>query len=121
VLYIGPFDEKEGQVLTVIYRDKQKNAFAKLVHIKGFIHDKEYELIKDRVGKIDELIMGKSEHTVHLRFVPQKRARVHETVFDLSTLNPCGLGARGTRMAAKPVARIKLLENRTHKTQEHGP
>jgi len=43
---------------------------------------------------------------VRLDFVPAKRQRVHNTTFDLSTLSPVGVTARGTRIAAKPVARI---------------
>ncbi len=109
VLYIGTFDEKQGQLLTIIYRDQDKNPFAKMVHIKGFIHDKEYELIKDRAGRIDKLVLGRCEGTVHLSFVPAKRQRVTEATFDMSTLRPCGLSARGTRMAPKPTARIRLL------------
>jgi topoisomerase IV subunit A len=109
VLHIGVFDEKDGQELTVLYRDEDRNPFAKLVHIRGFIHDKEYELIKGRKGKIDRLIPGRSDKTVYIEFVPIKRARVHEATFDLSTLDPCGVSARGTRMAPKPAAKVKLI------------
>ncbi len=109
VLYVGVFDEKEGQVLTVIYRDTKKNPFAKMIHIKGFIHDKEYELIRDRKGKIDKLFLGACDQELHLDFVPQKYQRVKEATFDMSTLQICGAGARGTRLAGKPTAKIRLL------------
>ncbi|NJN64407.1 MAG: DNA topoisomerase IV subunit A [Acidobacteria bacterium] len=108
-VYVGVFDEKSGLTLTVIYRDKQRNPFAKKVNIKGFIRDKEYELIRGKEGRIDELVVGEAAGTVHMLFVPQKRQRVHETTFDLGTLEFCGVTARGTRMAPKPVSRVRML------------
>ena len=109
VLLICTFDSEKGQVLTVVYRDKEKYPFAKKVQIKGYIKDKEYELIRGRQGRIDKLFIGEVDAKLHLEFVPAKRQRVHETTFDLSTLDFCGITARGTRMATKPTAKIRLL------------
>ncbi len=39
-----------------------------------------------------------------------KRQRVKSARFDLATLQPTGVGARGTRLAAKAVARLKHTE-----------
>ncbi len=108
-VHIGVFDEKNGLVVTLVYRDKQRNPFAKKVLIKGFIHDKEYELIRDKEGRVDELFLGEAKGTVHMLFVPQKRQRVHEATFDLGTLEFCGVAARGTRIAPKPASRVRML------------
>ncbi len=108
-LHIGPFDTENGQIITILFRDQDKNAFAKKIHVKGFIHDKDYEMIKGRKGKVDKLFLHEPEERVHLTFVATKRTRVFEAEYDLAGLDFCGIGARGTRMAPKPVAKIKLL------------
>jgi topoisomerase-4 subunit A len=108
VLALQPFDKDEGAILTYIYRDLDKNAWAKKIHITGFIHGKEYDLVKDREGKIDKFWVGEPEHVIYLKFVPRKRQRKVEDFFDLSGLDVCGLGARGTRMATKPVSLVRI-------------
>ena len=102
------FDKDEGVVLTYVYRDPQKIAWAKKIHIRGFIKDKEYELIKGRQGKIDRLFVGDAQYLVYMRFVPMKRQRKHDDWFDLGNIDFCGLASRGSKMASKPVQRFKF-------------
>jgi hypothetical protein len=109
ILYLKVFDPEEGQRFTVVYRDSKRIGWAKKVHIKAFIKDREYELIKDKKGKVDMLIEGDCRETLHLDFVPAKRQRVHEARFDLSILDFVGTAARGRRLAPKPVARLRKL------------
>jgi topoisomerase-4 subunit A len=104
------FDQERGVTFTVVYRDKDKLAWGKKVHIKAFIRDREYELIKDKKGRIDHLIPGDCNDTVHIDFVPKKRQRVHEAEFDLSELNFIGVTARGRRLASKPAAKVKRIK-----------
>jgi len=108
------FDQEEGVRFTVVYRDKGKIAWAKKVHIKAFIRDRDYELVKDKKGRVDLLIPGDSDDTVHLDFVPMKRQRVHEAEFDLSQLEFIGVAARGRRLAPKPVAKLKRIRQETN-------
>ncbi|TVR13281.1 MAG: DNA topoisomerase IV subunit A [Planctomycetota bacterium] len=108
LIWAGVMPESGGLVFTVLYRDKQKNAFAKKVRIERFTRGREYELIKDRAGKLDRLIEGEASGTVHMDFVAAKRQRVTEATFDLEQVDFCGVSARGTRMAPKPVAKVKL-------------
>jgi topoisomerase-4 subunit A len=109
VIYCKVFDPEEGVQFTVVYRTKDKIVYGKKIHIKAFIRDREYELIKGRDGRVDLLIEGGCNDAVHLDFVPRKRQRVHEADFDLGELEPTGVGARGRRLAPKPVARIKRI------------
>jgi topoisomerase-4 subunit A len=112
VVYLDIFDQAKGQSFTVVYRDKQKNAFAKKVQIKSFIRDREYELIKDKAGRLEYLIpQEKCVGQVRLDFVPNKRQKISYVVFDMSTLEPTGVSARGTRMATKPVSRLRWLKD----------
>ncbi len=110
VIYCKVFDPEEGAAFTVVYRTKQKIVYGKRIHIKAFIRDREYELIKDREGRVDLLIEGDSNDTVHMVFVPHKRQRVHEADFDLSQLDVTGVGARGRRLAPKAVAKMKKIK-----------
>ena len=108
VLAIVPHDPDNGVVLTYLYRDLDKNPWAKKIRITGFIKDKEYDLIKDNAGKIDRFWVGEPQHQIYLKFVPKKRQRKVEDFFELGELGFCGLGARGTRMAPKPVSLVKV-------------
>ncbi len=118
VIYCKVFDPEAGAAFTVVYRTKDKIVYGKRVHIKAFIRDREYELIKDREGRIDLLIEGDSEDTVQMDFVPHKRQRVHEASFDLSQLEVTGVGARGRRLAPKAVAKLKKVRGDTAEIDE---
>jgi topoisomerase-4 subunit A len=109
VIHAQVFDPDEGAPFTVVYRDKAKIAWGKKIHIKAFIRDREYELIKGREGRVDHLIPGHSNDTIHIDYVPMKRQRVHEADFDLSILEPIGVTARGRRLAPKPAAKVKRI------------
>jgi hypothetical protein len=112
VVYFDVFDQEEGKAFTVIYRDNKKIAFAKKIHIQRFIRDREYELIKGKTGKVDHLLPLESVNTVHLDFVPAKRQRVKNATFELADLDVISVTARGRRLAAKPVSRIKVLKQK---------
>lgn len=111
-VYLDKFDPDEGQILTLIYSDRKKHAFAKKIHIKGFIKEKEYEMIKDRAGRVLKIFAGEVDHQVHMEFVPAKGQRVKEARFRLKSLDFCGVTARGTRLALKPVAKLRLMKKK---------
>ncbi|MDX1382112.1 MAG: DNA topoisomerase IV subunit A, partial [Thermoanaerobaculia bacterium] len=66
------FDEDEGTILTVVYRDERRIPWAKKVHIKSFIKDKEYRLAKEG-SRVDRVLVGESDKLVHLKYAPRKR------------------------------------------------
>lgn len=108
VLALQVFDEANGVELSYVYRDEDRAVWAKKIHITGYITDREYDLVKDRKGKIDRLWVGDPEEPfVHLKFVAAPRQRKTEDEADLTDLRTCGLAARGTRLSTKPVARIR--------------
>jgi topoisomerase-4 subunit A len=109
LIHAEVFDQEHGAPFTVVYRDKNKIAWGKKIHIKAFIRDREYELIRDRLGRVDHLIPGECNDTIHIDFVPMKRQRVHEAEFDLSVLEIIGVTARGRRLAPKPAAKVKRV------------
>ena len=84
VFFTGPmiygelFDPDRGTEFIVVYRDKQKMAFAKKIKIEKFIRNREYRLIKDKGGRVDLLLPSNATGTVHLDFVPTKRQRLKE-------------------------------------------
>ena len=114
LLYCAPFDTERGVRFTVVYRDGGKIAFGKKVHIHKFVTNREYRLVKDPKGRIDALIPEGKEGLLHLAFVPAKRQRISEARFDLREIQPSiSAGARGTRLAPKPVSRVKRLPRET--------
>jgi topoisomerase-4 subunit A len=109
LLYAETFDPEKGIEFTVVYRDKKKMAFAKKIRIEKFIRNREYRLIKDKGGRVDLLLPEGEGGIVHMDFVPAKRQRLKEADFDLAELQLTSPGARGTRMAPKPVGKVKLI------------
>ena len=107
LLHCEVFDPDQGFEFTLVYRDKAKIAWGKRVHILKFIRNKEYQLIKDRKGKIDLLLPTDQAGTLAMEFVPAPRQRVKKGRFDLSGLEPTGLSARGIRLAPKPVKAVR--------------
>lgn len=117
LLYCEVFDPEKGFEFILVYRDKAKIAWGKRVHILKFIRNKEYQLIKDREGKVDLLLPPSQAGTLAMEFVPAVRQRVKKGRFDLSELEPTGLTARGIRLAPKPV---KALKHEAPKNTESG-
>ncbi len=109
LIHAEVFDQENGAAFTVVYRDQDKISWGKKIHIKAFIRDREYELIKGRNGRVDYLIPGDCNDTIHVTFAPMKRQRVHEAEFDLSILEVIGVTARGRRLAPKPVSKVKRI------------
>ena len=108
LLYCAPFDPEKGAEFTVVYRDKQKIGYGKQIKIEKFIRGREYNLIKDKAGKIDFLLEGFEQGTLQLGFVPAKRQRVKSAKFNLADLQLISASARGSRLASKPVSKIQL-------------
>lgn len=119
VIYLDVFDPEKGARFTVVYRDKGRIAWAKKIHIRAFIRDREYELIKGKEGKIDLLLPDDSDDTIHMDFVPAKRQRVREGRFDLKVLDVVGASTRGRRLAPKPV--LKLRKMRKSELEAEAP
>ncbi len=101
------FDPDRGAEFGVVYRDRAKIVYGKRIRIEKFIRNREYQLIKDKAGKIDLLLAPGETGAVSFKFAPAPRQRVKTGRFDLAKLARTGTAARGTRLAAKPVNSIK--------------
>jgi topoisomerase-4 subunit A len=109
LIHLELFDPDAGASFTVVYRDRGKNVFGKRVRIEKFIRNREYQLIKDKAGTIDLLLPGDAEGVLSMEFLPAPRQRTRTAKFDLSKLDLMGVAARGSRLARKPVGRVKLM------------
>jgi len=116
LLHCGIFDPDRGTEWIVVYRDAAKILYGKRIQIDKFIRNREYQLIKDKAGKIDLLLTPEQAGLVHFEFVPASRQRVKSGKFDLSQLELTGTTARGIRLAPKPVKAVKYTPRRTDKT-----
>ena len=114
-------DPEKGFEFTMVYRDALRIAYGKRVKIERFIRNREYRLVKDAKGKVDLLLSEGEEGIVSLQFVPAPRQRVKAARFDLSRMEPTGVGARGVRLGTKPVAKIKLLVRKTKRPARKKP
>ncbi len=108
LIYCEVFDPTRGAEFTVVYRDKAKIVYGKRIHIDKFIRNREYELIKDKAGKLDLLLRSSETGTLGMQFTPAPRQRVRTAKFDLSNLELTGTTARGIRLAPKPVKTLKF-------------
>ena len=102
VVYMEIFDEENGFNFVAVYRDKEKIPWAKRSSITGFIKDKEYELIKDRAGKLEYLATDTLGEVV-MQLQGKGDKKPVDARFELEALEPCGLAARGTKLAEKPA------------------
>ena len=108
LLHCEPFDPDKGVEFTIVYRDKQKIAYGKRIRIEKFIRNREYALIKGKAGKIDLILPGDAQGKLQMDFVPAKRQRVKKGTYDIAELQFISPTARGSRLAPKAVAKIKL-------------
>jgi topoisomerase-4 subunit A len=120
LIHCAIFDPDRGAEFTVVYRDDAKILYGKRIQIDRFIRNREYQLIKDKAGKIDLLLAPEQPGAVGFEFVPAARQRVKTGRFDLAQLEPTGTTARGTRLAAKPVKAVKYTPRRTDKAKSQG-
>jgi topoisomerase-4 subunit A len=110
ILHLAVFDPEKGQPLTIVYIDEDREPWAKITTITSFIKDRDYELIKDRKGRI--LYLSTESHppkgvaTCH--FAPSKGQRVTEKAIDLATVEPCSVAARGTKIADTPTKKVTV-------------
>jgi topoisomerase-4 subunit A len=123
MIYAEIFDPDQGVEFTVVYRDNKRIAYAKKIKIEKFIRNREYRLIKDKGGRIDHLLPPDAAGVMHMDFVPAKRQRLKKAEFDLDSLELTSAGARGSRMAPKPVAKIKFVasEEKPKSTPKKAP
>ena len=82
--------------------------YGKKIHILKFIRNKEYQLIKNKAGKLSMLIEGHSDRKLEMDYVLAPRQKLKKGTFDLSELEPTSASARGVRLGPKPVAKMKL-------------
>lgn len=109
VLYCAVFDPDKGATITFVYRDAEKTAWAKKVTISKFITDKVYPLCKEGSVGIEYLTDARKPGILRLIFSPKKGMKIRDLDVDLSKVPPCGIPARGTHLAAKPVDKVELL------------
>jgi topoisomerase IV subunit A len=109
LLYAAIWDPLKGEHFVLVYRDANKSAWAKRVHIERFITNKTYSLVQEGSVGIDFLSEKKNPGVVQLNMVPFKRQKVKAVIQDLGKIPLSGLAARGTRLTTKPVESVQLL------------
>ena len=75
LLHCAPFDPEQGFEFTLVYRDRARIPYGKRVCIERFIRNREYQLIKDKQGKLDLMLAPAETGVVTLSFAPAPRQR----------------------------------------------
>ena len=111
-LYVGPvcmvFKSNKDQIYSMIYRDrKTRICFAKRFQINRFIMEREYETIP-KGCKVEKIY---DRYGVILRCEIDGRGKDVDVEFEQVPVR--GTGARGTRLATKPVTKVLKLRRGT--------
>ncbi|MBN2441815.1 MAG: DNA topoisomerase IV subunit A [Spirochaetales bacterium] len=109
LLYCKIFDQEKGVIFTIVYRDNNKVAWGKLLRIDKFITDKVYSMFPPSPFGLLYFKEKKSQDKIKLYFEKVSRAKVLESVYDLTELRLASNASRGNKLHAKAVARITLL------------
>jgi topoisomerase-4 subunit A len=112
VLHLDRFDEDRGATFTLVYRNPEKVLYGKKVRIQKYVRGREYKLVKDKGGKLVYLTADPDPGMLYMSYVPAPRQRVKEGSFDLSKLSMATASARGTRLAPKPVSKVKIVKKK---------
>jgi topoisomerase IV subunit A len=107
LLHASVFDPKKGVGLSLVYKDSAGVPWGKKVRIERFITNKVYPLVKEGSQGIEFLTDRKAPGQVILHMVPAKRQKVKSVTVNLNSVPPCGLSARGTKLAAKPLQNVE--------------
>jgi topoisomerase-4 subunit A len=109
VLHAAVFDPEKGAHLNLVWLDAAKSPWGKRVKVERFITNKVYSLVKEGAAGIAFLSTDrKNPGVVQIEFVPKKRAKLRSLTVNLAKVPECGLTARGTRLATKPVEKVTL-------------
>jgi topoisomerase-4 subunit A len=98
-------------VFSVVYREKESMiAYAKRFIVEKFILEKLYRFFEENAGL--ELLYFSAEPSIRLRvrFVPLPRQKTSAAEFCFDDVLVKGVGAKGVRMASRPVAELFNLE-----------
>jgi topoisomerase-4 subunit A len=110
IIHAGVFDPAQGTDLAIVWLDAARAPWGKRVRVERFITNKVYSLVKEGSAGIAFLSTDrKNPGTVQIDFVPAKRAKLKSMVVNLARVPECGLTARGTRLATKPVEKVTLV------------
>jgi len=109
LLYAAVWDPQKGEHFVLVYRDANKAAWGKRVHIERFITNKTYSLVKEGSVGIDFLSEKRNPGTLQLNMVPFRRQKVKAVTVELGKIPACGLTARGVKLTTKPVESVQLL------------
>ena len=109
ILHASVWDALRGAHFVLVYRDAEKVAWGKRVHIERFITNKTYSLVKEGSVGIEFLSEKKNPGLLQLKMVPAKRQKVRALAVDLGKIPACGLAARGLKLSQKPVQSAEIL------------
>ncbi len=111
LLYCALFNQEIGLDITIIYLDENRVAWGKKIHIEKYITDKVYNIFKETAKGMVYFTTKIIADKIRMHFVPAKRQKIREAVYDLNELGFSSNASRGTRLHSKSVKKISLIKN----------
>ena len=121
LIHCAPFDPDRSFEFTVVYRGRHAHRLWQ-ARARGSLHPQSRVPAREgREGPGRPAARGRRGGIASLEFVPAPRQRVKSARFDLTRLELTGIGAKGTRLAPKPVAKLKLLARKPKRKPADPP
>lgn len=106
VVYVGVADKKT--VINVVYKDPKTHfCYAKRFIVAQFILEKVYRYFEE--GHNLEYVSTEPSVSLDLQFIPKAKQKVSKGSFSFDECLVKGVGAKGVRMAARPIKKLTLL------------
>jgi topoisomerase IV subunit A len=103
VVYAGVADKQT--VVNAAYRDPKTNlCYAKRFVVAQFHVDKSYRYVEK--GMLVEFVSAQSDRVLELQFIPKVHQKTTKAEFSFNNVLVKGVGAKGIRMATRPVKKI---------------
>ena len=107
VIYVAMADK--SSVMSVVYKDPKTNlCYAKRFIVKQFILERNYRYFEEGMELMHHSTASKLR--VELRFIPKIHQKVSKVEFNFGKVLVKGVSSKGSRMATRPVKKLKVLE-----------
>lgn len=106
VIYAGVADKQT--IMNVVYKDPETHyAFAKRFVVSQFILEKIYKFMDDGMELL--FLSTDKDPKVKIQFVPKVKQKVKNVDFSMKEVLVKGVGAKGVRIASRPVKKVTSL------------
>ncbi len=117
LLYCGHVDEEVANsvIFSLVYKNKENQAYIKRFQITKFITDKVYSFITDDCSPLK--LTTRESIIISLEYKPKPRLKTLEENFSLQDYQVKGVKASGVRLSTKELKSVKFVVDKKSKSQ----